>query len=107
MKNNTEIIIKPADKGSAVEVMNRHDYIQEGLHQLEDENFYLAQNICLTEEHNKIIGNKISEMVDNGEITEKTGEYLHICEPRTPQMYLLPKIHKGKFPPPRETDYLG
>ena len=80
--------------------MNCHDYIQEGLRQLEDDNFYLRQDKCLTKEHNRIIGNKITEMVEDREITEKTGEYLHISEPWTLQMYLLPKIHKGKIPPP-------
>ena len=99
LKNYTEIVIKPADVGSAVVVMNHHDYIWEGLRQLEDDVFYLPQDKCLTEEHNKIIGQKISEMMANGEITEKTVEYLHISEPRTPQMYLLPKIHKGVNPP--------
>ena len=100
LKNNTEIVIKPADKGSAVVVMDRNDYIQEGLRQLSDENFYIPQNDCLTDKHNSVIGAKIQEMNENGEITEKTGEYLHVSEPRTPQLYLLPKIHKGKSPPP-------
>ena len=71
LKNNTEIVIKPADKGSAVVVMNRSDYMLEGLRQLSDENFYLAQDECLTAKHNAIIGAKINEMVDEGEITEK------------------------------------
>ncbi len=95
LKNVTEIVIKPTDKGSAVVVMDKHDYKQEGLRQLSDENFYLPQDECLTNKHNSIIGTKINEMVANGEIMEKTVEYLFVSEPRTPQLYLLPKIHKG------------
>ena len=34
--NNTQIIIKPADKGSAVVIMNRADYLTEGFRQLSD-----------------------------------------------------------------------
>ena len=70
LKNNKEIIIKPADKGSAVVVKNTGDYIKEGLRQLSDENFYLPQTKCLITEHNALIGEKIQEMVADGEITE-------------------------------------
>ena len=55
----------------------------------------LPQTKCITIEHNALIGEKIQKMVADGEITEKTAEYLHLSEPCTPQMYLLPKIHKG------------
>ena len=35
-----DIIIKPADKGSAVVVLNKKDYIAEGMRQLSDTKFY-------------------------------------------------------------------
>jgi hypothetical protein len=35
-----DIIIKKADKGSAVVVMNTTDYLREGLRQLQDRKFY-------------------------------------------------------------------
>ena len=38
---NKNIVIKPADKGGAVVVMNVTDYINEGLRQLTDANFYI------------------------------------------------------------------
>ncbi len=72
--------------------MNRHDYIREGLRQLSDNNFYHPVDECLTNKHNSIIGARINQMVENGEISEKTAEYLHVSEPRTPQLYLLPKF---------------
>lgn len=34
LQNHTNIIIKPADKGSAVVVMNKSDYIAEGNRQV-------------------------------------------------------------------------
>ena len=40
LKQNTDIVIKPADKGSAVVIQNKEDYIKEGLRQLSDQNFY-------------------------------------------------------------------
>ena len=40
LKNNPEIVLKKADKGSAVVVMNTTDYLREGYRQLSDPNFY-------------------------------------------------------------------
>ena len=40
LTNNDTIVIKPADKGGAIVVMNRKDYIAEGLRQLDDKKFY-------------------------------------------------------------------
>ena len=41
IRNNQEIIIKPADKGNAVVVMDKSAYIQESERQLEDDRFIL------------------------------------------------------------------
>ena len=40
LKERTDIVIKPADKGSAVVVMNTEDYLQEGHRQLSNSEFY-------------------------------------------------------------------
>ena len=40
LANNMTIVIKKADKGSAVVIQNRSDYINEGLRQSSDTNFY-------------------------------------------------------------------
>ena len=42
LKSSSEIIIKKADKGSAVVIQKRVDYIKERLRQLNDKNFYKA-----------------------------------------------------------------
>ena len=39
-------------------------------------------------------------MLASKEISQKTAEYLILETPRTPNFYLLPKIHKNKIPPP-------
>ena len=38
--SNPDIIIKPADKGSATVIMNKSDYINEGYRQLNDVRYY-------------------------------------------------------------------
>ena len=40
LKHNSDIIIKPADKGSAIVVLDKQSYIQEGQRQLNDTKFY-------------------------------------------------------------------
>ena len=97
---NKNIIIKKADKGSAVVVQNKTDYLKEGLRQLYDRNFYRLQEDNLTPHHNNIIRRQVEHMVETKEITPKTAEYLFIDNPKTSNFYLLPKIHKNTIPPP-------
>ena len=42
--NDNEIIIKPADKGSAVVIWNKPDYSLEASNQLSDTNVYCKSN---------------------------------------------------------------
>ena len=88
-------MIEKADKGSNVVIQNRTDYIE-----LSDLKFYRLQEESLTQHHNSLIKEAIDEMVRTKEISSKTGDYLYIESPRTAKFYLLPKIHKNKFPPP-------
>lgn len=41
LKSREDAIIRPADKGGGVVVMNKADYMREALIQLENPNFYL------------------------------------------------------------------
>ena len=55
LSTNPEIVIKKADKGSAVVIMQTTDYLREGYRQLSDRNFYNT----LTEDPTLAISNKI------------------------------------------------
>ena len=96
---NSDIVIKKADKGSAVVVQNRTEYINEGLRQLSDRDFYCPQEENLTISHNTLSKKQIDEMVSHKEISPKTGNFLFVENPCTAKFYLLPKIHKKtRFP---------
>ncbi len=100
LKNNHKIIIKPADKGSNVVIMNKTDYTQEGLRQLSDGQFYEKQAKDLTDHHYKLVKIEADRLLENKEITKTTYKYLvEECE-RTPRFYMLPKIHKQLLKPP-------
>ena len=99
LRNNDDIIIKPADKGSAVVILNKDDYINEGLRQLGDRKFYVETDENLTESHAQIIEDYVNNLVTSKELSPKAAEYLTTQNSRTPEFYMLPKIHKGKNPP--------
>ncbi len=100
LSQNKSIIIKKADKGSSVVIMNTEDYIAEGHRQLSDGKFYQKVDHDLTDEHNAQVKDKVMDMFNKGEITLETVEFFIHENPRTAQFYLLPKIHKCLSNPP-------
>ena len=100
LANNTDIVIKKADKGSCVVVMNTQDYLDEGFKQLSNTYFYMKVNQNLTEHNNQKVHTLIDELEANESISTEVANYLKIKKPRTPAFYLLPKIHKNVRPPP-------
>ena len=100
LSSNADQIIKLADKGGATVIQNRSDYVAEGLRQLSDQNYYRQLDSDPTDEHNRMVISNLENMRLRGEITERFARYLVTEEPRTPQLYLLPKIHKNINPVP-------
>ena len=100
LPKNKNIVIKQADKGSGIVIQNIDDYIKEGERQLNDERFYKPMNQDLTNKHAELIKKVASEMLDQEQITDKTYKYLTTNCTRTPQFYMLPKIHKSLTNPP-------
>ena len=93
LKNNTDIIIKPADKGSAIVILDKQSYINEGQRQLNDSMFYGKTNSNYTGEVINRINLHVHNMLQRGEISQSTCNYLTTDNDRTQQFYLLPKIH--------------
>ena len=85
--------------GSAVVVMDKKYYLQEGFRQLSDDKFYEEVPEDLTELHVHKVSLAVNDLVDHGQITEKTAKYLLYDIERTPKFYLLPKIHKSLVSP--------
>ena len=100
LKSNHDIVIKPADKGSAVVIQDRQSYIDEGLRQLNNPDFYIEVPNDLTNKHNSEVYQLLQDLVNDDQISAKCADYLHLPKARTPQLYLLPKIHKNKDPVP-------
>jgi len=100
LKNLTNIVIKPADKGSMIVLLNKSDYVREAEKQLSDEKFYTKTDKDLTSYHMTQIKKVVIDMYNAEYIDDKCKEYLCEFTPRTARFYLLPKIHKNIIPPP-------
>ena len=91
LRNDNTIVIKKADKGSTVVIMNRDDYIAEVERQLNDTKFYEKLDENPQEQFRK----DIDEVLTNIEISESTRENISPSgSGRIPIFYVLPKIHK-------------
>ena len=92
LKERDDIVIKQADKGSAVVVMDKVDYLEEANRQMADERFYKKLDSDPTEEFSTKITQELIIMKENSHIDKNT--YLKPDKPKAGRFYLLPKIHK-------------
>ena len=98
LKENENILIKKADKGSNVVIQNKADYKEEVLRQLSESKFYKEINKNLTSSQRKQVQEFIGELYTKKEISEQTFKFLLTGDNRTSVFYMLPKIHKNILP---------
>ena len=95
LKDNKNIVIKPADKGSSVVILDREQYLWEGHRQLRDKKYYLKLKEPIFPETRQLVKQIIDKLVEKKFINKKQRQYLvGNPEPRARLFYLLPKIHK-------------
>ncbi|CAM5130490.1 unnamed protein product [Natator depressus] len=95
LRNNSNIIIKKADKGGAVVIMNRSEYEQEAARQLSNTTFYKPLPSDPTESYQKHLQHLLKKLPEKAQDQIRTDTPL---EPRPGIFYLLPKIHKPGNP---------
>ena len=93
LKNDKSIVIKSADKGSAVVVWGREDYIKEAEKQLDDEKLYEEVSNDAAPLL-KTINGVIAKIRKRGDLKRDTLNYFIMKDPKFARFYLLPKIHK-------------
>ena len=94
----TDIIISKADKGGATVINSVDNYIFEANRQLNDKNFYRKLDSDPTKIHLELVNKAVDTLHRHKHINDKLAEGLKISEAKTPQFYLLPKIHKEGNP---------
>jgi len=101
IRNNSDIIVKPADKGGAVVIMDRKLYIAEGMRQLSDPIYYKELDTAIFPESVGLINELVQQLLNKKFINDRQYEFLK-ATPNSKQrhFYLLPKIHKdfNKWP---------
>lgn len=96
LQSNSDIVIKPADKGSKIVVMDKHQYITEAYRQLKNRKHYLPLSGSLQLENQERIRKIVNNLYEQKMITAKQRYYLYGDDPpRSRRFYLLPKIHKN------------
>ena len=93
LKDDPSIIIKGADKGSAVVVWDREDYLKEAYRQLDDKEVYEQFS-----DDSSVLANILMKALEKirlrGDLPKDTLDYFLVKDPKFARFYLLPKIHK-------------
>jgi len=95
LKRNKDIVIKPADKGGAVVIQNRTDYITEARRQLDNGRDYERLSTDPTDEHQRELRQLIRTLTED---IQQDITPLIPKDPRPGTLYLLPKVHKAGNP---------
>ena len=97
LRDDSSIVIKEADKGSAVVVWDRDDYLAEAESQLGDGNVYEKLEGTGGQNLIDVVESCLLNIKVRGDIGDKTLDYFLINNPRLGRFYLLPKIHKRLY----------
>ena len=92
--DDPSIIIKEADKGLAVVVWDRADYLREANSQLSDKDVYRELNGDAEGPLMKVIKSVLRKTRNSGDISDETSDYFLVNNPKLGRFYFLPKIHK-------------
>ena len=93
LRADSSIIIKEADKGSAVVVWDREDYLREANSQLSGKDVYQEVK-CNAEGPLLKVIKSVLRIKNRGHISDKTLDYFLVNNPKLGRFYLSPKIHK-------------
>lgn len=100
LSKNDDIIVKRADKGGAVVVWGREQYITEAKRQLDNSEYYQPLPSNPIDQIKRGLGQILLQAKTEDWITQKEHDFLLSNSPRIPCFYMLPKIHKDLSNPP-------
>jgi len=103
LSTDSNIVIKPADKGGATVILNKTAYVQEAHRQLCNQKYYRKLDEPIYKTNISKINDILESMYSEKFISAKQLHYLQAKESdRARIFYLLPKIHKPrhKWPQP-------
>ena len=94
-----DIVIKQADKGSAVVVMDKEQYVTQAMRQLADSAVCVSLEMDPSGFMIEKVNESLNKLYSDGHISDRTLEYLLVNGgARAGWFYLLPKLHKRGCP---------
>ena len=96
LKQNNNIIVKKADKGTTTVIMNKQDKIQEGQNLLDEKDNYKPLTLPMALETSQKAKELINALHHGDHIDDMTKKWLSLTPnpPRIPVFYTRTKIHK-------------
>lgn len=94
-----DIVVRRADKGGTVTILDKGLYIQENARLLSDTSTYIKLQGDPTAKYKDLLRLHINEGVCKGVITNKQAEYIIPKFPTISVFHSFPKTHKPSFPP--------
>ena len=96
LSDHTEIIISKANKGGAVVIMDVKDYINEANRSLNNKNDYQILNKDFRTTNVKLVNDTIQRFKKEKLLKGTVADSLRVSNPKTPKLYMQPKIHRKK-----------
>ena len=97
LRGNVDIVIKSADKGGSIVVVDKELYEAEALRQLNNPKYYKPIDQSLAEQNAIAINSIVNRLYDNDRISKRQREFLFCNLPvKNRYFYLLPKVHKPR-----------
>ncbi|PIK37813.1 hypothetical protein BSL78_25346 [Apostichopus japonicus] len=99
LMSRSDNIIKPADKGSAVVIQDRQDYIKEAMRHLSNSDILtLLDSVSHSYFLQADKKQTITDMYQRNQISKKAVSFLSLTDCKAARFYLLPNIHKPGNP---------
>jgi hypothetical protein len=96
--HNKDIVIRPADKGSGIVIVNKSDYIDKLYQEMTDNKSYCQTDEDLTEASAKSVRSLVNKMHRDGAISKGLKQYLIPRYPAAGKLKGNPKLHKPGNP---------
>ncbi|CAF1540560.1 unnamed protein product, partial [Rotaria sordida] len=98
LKEDRSIIILRADKGNAVVIMNKLDYMNKVKELLEDQNKFCPVKNDESANDENLINRRLAQLKKDKKISDKEYNYLFTSGSSIPVLYCTVKVHKKNFP---------
>eukprot|EP00079_Xenopus_tropicalis_P034390 XP_017948161.1 PREDICTED: uncharacterized protein LOC108646244 [Xenopus tropicalis] len=100
LERDENIVIRKADKGGQIVILDRNDYFKEAHRQLSDSTTYKLLEKNPTASFQQELDILVQEALMFKVIDDKLASFFKIENPKTAIFHYLPKVHKKERPPP-------